>query len=204
MIRIAVCIPGESMPMESVRCYGAMMMRLLTQPPKGLAGVSQHMFASSMLPYSRASVIDRATKAGATHLFLLDSDMTYPPDTVHRLLAHGRPFVASNATTRRPPIRWVAKRDGKILDSNELTGLTKADHCGVAVALVETRVIESCERPLFNFTHSENGWRGEDIFFCERVRAAGFHPMIDHDLSKEVRHLGSYAYGAEDAEEPQL
>lgn len=198
-IKLAICIPGESMPIESVRSYGRLMLNLLGHPVVGLTGVSQHMTASSMLPYARAKVVSDALNSGATHMLMLDTDMVYPGHIIRRLLAHERPFVACNATTRRHPVRWVAKgTDGKPIDSTSQKGLTKAVSCGLAVALLERRVFEAIPSPRFNFEYTENGWRGEDIWFCDRAREAGFQPMIDNELSREVGHVGNYTFTAED------
>ena len=31
---------------------------------------------------------------------------------------------------------------------------------------------------------------GEDMYFCREAQKAGFKVYIDHDLSKQVRHIG--------------
>lgn len=201
-ISVAVAIPGESMPLESVRAYGRLLLRLCASPPPGVVQVSQSMFAASILPFARAKVIDQALEGGATHVLMLDSDMTYPGELVHRLLEHGRPFVACNATTRRAPVRWCAKdKSGDVMNSSERHGLEKASSCGLAVALIERRVFEAIPAPRFQFEFTERGWRGEDIWFCDRAIEAGFQPMIDHDLSREIGHVGAYEYSAEDVVE---
>ena len=187
------------MPMEAVRCYGRLMLRLFTHPPPGLSQVAQAMFAASILPYARAQVVKMALSQGATHVLMLDTDMLYPETVVERLIAHDRPFVACNATTRRPPIRWCAKdKAGEVMDSNKGRGLQKAASCGLAVALIERRVFEAIPAPKFFFEWTGDGWRGEDIWFCDRAIDAGFQPMIDHDLSREIGHVGTYAYTGED------
>lgn len=198
-IHIAVAIPGEAMPIESVRCYGRLLQRLLTNPVPGLAQVSQSMFASSILPYARSRVIESALKNGATHILMLDSDMTYPGDLVHRLIAHGRPFVACNATTRRAPIHWVAKdKAGHRMDSSNSKGLEAASVVGAAVCLIERRVFEAIPLPKFDFEYTEKGWNGEDVYFSRRAIEAGFRPMIDHDASREIGHVGTYEFGGKD------
>lgn len=186
--------------MESVRAYGALLMRLLSDPlPGGFVSISQHFVASSMLPWGRARVCDLAIKAGATHLLLLDSDMTYPADLAHRLIAHGRPFIATNAVTRRPPVRWVAKdKAGDVIDSNVTRGLTRASVVGMACALVEARVYRGISPPRFNFEWTEKGWRGEDVWFCKRAIQSGFQPMIDNELSLEIGHVGTWVFTGKD------
>lgn len=195
MNHVGICILGESMPMESVRCLGAMLLDVMREPIPGLGFVSQHFFQSSILPYSRSKVIESAVKAGATHVLTIDADMVYPANGLRRLLAHERPLVVCNATTRRPPIRWVATdREKTPLDSNALTGLGKAWNAGIAFALMEARVYRAVRKPHFMFEYTENGFRGEDVYFCEGVRKAGFEVMMDHDLSREIGHVGSVVF----------
>lgn len=199
-MHISISIPGESLPIESARCFGRLLLRLCTRPPKGVTAVSQSFFASSMLPHARQQVVQQALDQGATHVLCLDADMTYPDDLVDELLRHGRPFIACNATTRRNPIRWVAKsKQGDLMDSNERTGLEGASVCGLAVALIERRVFEAIPQPWFNFEHTEKGWIGEDVWFCRRAINSGFRPMIHHELSRKIGHIGSREYSGADA-----
>lgn len=196
---LAIAIPGESMPLEAVRCYGRLMLRFMSHPIPGLGHLSQAMFSASILPYARAKVVEMALSQGASHVLMLDTDMTYPETLVERLLAHDRPFVACNATTRRPPIRWCAKdKAGHEMDSSKGRGLQKAGSCGLAVALIERCVFEAIPTPRFFFEWTGAGWRGEDIWFCDRAIERGFQPMIDHDLSREIGHVGNHTYTCED------
>lgn len=205
------------MPIESVRCLTRLVMRCLQVPPSPTGEpprdftISQHFVASSMLPYARASVIDSAAKAGATHALLLDSDMTFPEDTAHRLMvatARCGGFVAANCPTRRPPIRWTARKlDGSTHDSRaaveaarvpggieSVASWTGVRSVGVAVAMLTLELWAKLERPAFNFAATPRGWVGEDIWFCERLTQAGAAPVVDDRLSLEVGHVGSHVF----------
>lgn len=46
-----------------------------------------------------------------------------------------------------------------------------------------------------------NGFVGEDIFFCNKAKAAGYKIYIDHDLSKGVSHVGDLPYKHEQMEQ---
>jgi hypothetical protein len=35
---------------------------------------------------------------------------------------------------------------------------------------------------------------GEDVFFCQKAAAAGFKIWIDHDVSKEIGHIGTFEF----------
>lgn len=197
------------MPIESVRCLARVVMRCMQVPPSPVPDqaprdftISQHYFASSMLPYARSYVCESAVQAGATHLLLLDSDMTYPADTAHRLMMAAERcggFVAANCPTRRAPIRWTARMlDGELHDSNAVTATWTAVHSvGVAVAMLTAELWSRLERPAFNFSLTTKGWVGEDIWFCERLRQAGACPVVDNPLSREIGHVGAHEFRAE-------
>ena len=67
---------------------------------------------------------------------------------------------------------------------------------GFGVMLVNTEVYRKVPLPWFSFEWlpEKQIYRGEDYFFCMKVRAAGYPIFIDHDVSKEVRHLGEFGY----------
>jgi hypothetical protein len=95
----------------------------------------------------------------------------------------------------------VAKnKAGEIMDSTHSKGLEQAGTCGLAACLIERRVFEAIPAPRFNFEYTPKGWRGEDIWFCDRATEAGFQPMIDHDLSREIGHVGNHVYTGADIE----
>jgi hypothetical protein len=206
-IHLAVCIPAESMPIESIRCLTRLLRTCLTNPPRLRPNVptqeftlSEHYLASSMLPYARSWLCRSAIEAGATHVLLLDSDMTYPADTAHRLVLGVERcggFVAANCVTRRAPIRWTAvDLAGEQHDSraHRSTTWSSVQYVGPAVGCISAAAYEKLEVPQWNFAHTPKGWVGEDIWFCERLRAAGISIVVDNQLSIEVGHVGSHEF----------
>jgi hypothetical protein len=134
---------------------------------------------------------DMVSLWGATHILWLDADMTFPPDTALRLLKHEKDIVAANYITRAAPHRPTARRDGQTISSAEATGLEAVDHVGMGVFLMRTAVVESIPQPRFWYsTMTET----EDVFFCRSLRHAGHTVYIDHDLSREVGHVGMHTY----------
>ena len=93
----------------------------------------------------------------------------------------------------------------------ESTGLQAVDHLGMGCVLLDARVFTKIEPPAFEFlterTRAEDGtlvdWLtvGEDVTFCRKLRDAGFEVLLDHDLSKDVYHVGEFRYGHEHCEE---
>lgn len=128
---------------------------------------------------------------GATHVLWLDADMTFPPGAALRLLAHDRDVVAANYATRVAPSRPTAYRGGRPVSSHDETGLEAVDHVGMGVFLMRTAIVASLPTPRFWYsTPTET----EDVYFCRLLGAAGHVIYIDHDLSREVGHVGQHTY----------
>jgi hypothetical protein len=71
---------------------------------------------------------------------------------------------------------------------------------------MRTTVVATLPRP--GFCHGRDVTTGADIgedrTFCRALGAAGIPIVIDHDLSREITHLGLYAYGYTDAADVPL
>ena len=200
MKHLAICLPQtETVRAEYARSLANMMLRLGNEET-GVRRVDLIGGHGSTLPMVRQNIAERALEHGATHTLWIDSDHMFPNDTAHRLLAHGRPYVGINATTRCAPVRSTAlKKHGELLATTKHSkGLERVWRMGFGVVLIEARVFQEMEKPWFLIEYITQGdesvFRGEDIYFCEKAKAAGFHPMVDHDLTKETAHIGSIAW----------
>jgi hypothetical protein len=197
MKNLAICLPQTDMVRREYARSLANMMLLLGNIDCGVRNVFTLQATGSVLPDLRQQLAQGALNHGATHTLWIDSDHSFPNDTAHRLLAHGRPWVGINATTRNPPIRATAlKREGELLHTGEHSkGLERVWRMGFGIVLIEARVFEKMEKPWFLIEYitkdGESVYRGEDVYFCEKAKAAGFHPMVDHDLTRETAHVGS-------------
>lgn len=158
--------------------------------------VTMGFIASTYVHVGREAILAGAIERQATHLLWLDTDMTFPADTALRLARHNRPIVACNCVMRDPRLLFTAKRDGRRIETNaQSTGLERVDAVGPAVMLMRTDVIAGLDRPWF--VHGRNDFGediGEDVMFCRRLRAVGQDIYIDHDLSKEIGHIGQHTY----------
>ena len=200
---LAICVPsGDQVQTGFATSLAQMVLHLGAQPPPTLSHIVWSWNRSTVLPQSRQKIVEMALAAGATHLLFIDSDMTFPADAAHRLLSHRRPVVGVNASTRRFPLKQLAeKRPGETLATHEDSeGLERAHRIGFGMILLEARVFhdiaEKCGQPFFDFVylHDEHKFRGEDYFFCEKLHKAGYVPMIDHDLSKQIGHIGQFEF----------
>ena len=160
--------------------------------------VTIHFVASSYIHAGQERVLDDViTKWRATHVLWLETDMAFPKDAAIRLAQHNLPIVATNAVMRHYPIRFTAIKDGRRIDTTqESSGLEAVDACGLAVMLMRTDVVAALEKPWFRHEWDEQaqGEVGHDAVFCRRLREAGHRIYIDHDLSKEIGHIGLHTF----------
>lgn len=155
-------------------------------------------YSSSILPMGRQLLAKDAMERGATHLLWIDSDMTFPPDTLLRWAALDLPLVGINALSRRPPYRCTAKRgpDESLDTTPDSTGLEKAWRMGFGMVWMAVEILERMPLPWFAFEWVPDSYifRGEDYSFFDKARTLGYEAMVDHNLSKEVRHMGSMGF----------
>jgi hypothetical protein len=161
------------------------------------SSVTLGFIGATYVHVGREAVLEQAIRCQATHVLWLDTDMTFPPDTALRLAQHDQPIVAANCVMRDPRLLCTAQRQGRRVETRPAsTGLETVDSVGTAVMLMRTDVVADLARPWFaHGRHWETGADiGEDIRFCQALRAAGHEILIDHDLSKEIGHIGQFTY----------
>jgi hypothetical protein len=188
-VKLAIAVPAH----DHVSAYFANdLARLYAATCAAVPMVTLAMMVGTFVHHAREKLLHDVTSLwGATHILWLDADMTFPPDTALRLLAHDRAVAAANYVTRVAPYRPTATRDGQHVSSMGATGLEDVDHVGMGVFLMKTTVVQDLPRPRFWYsTPTET----EDVYFCRLLRAAGTTICIDHDLSKDVGHVGQHTY----------
>jgi len=174
------------------------VMHTFMEEPEGLKGITIQHVGASILPYGRYTLAKKALENNATHLLYIDSDMTFPKDTLVRLLRHDKDIVSINAMSRRPPhnlTAWLGPGQ-PVVTTPDSTGIEKAWRTGFAVVMVKAQVFETLNAPYFNyeFVPERDEFRGEDYFFFDAAQEAGFELYIDQDLSKQVNHMGGFAW----------
>ena len=159
----------------------------------------------SILPDVRHRLVAEAFKMDATHALWLDADMTFPRDTLQCLLRHNMPIVGVNYPRRQRPVIPTAhlgnENGGMLYTEPGDAGLVEVKHLGGGVKLVDLRVYDAIDLPYFQFEVMENGigFRGEDVYFCEKVKKAGIPIFCDQELSQHIGHIGEYIYTQADA-----
>jgi hypothetical protein len=157
--------------------------------------------ASTVLLTQRERLALEAKKIGAEYMLWLDSDMVFPPTTALRLIAHQEPVVAANYVRRQLPAKGVAyKKIGeweKPLPFKSQNKLVDIEGIGMGCMLMKTDILDKIPQPWFEFkwTPESNDHLGEDMIFCQKIATAGYGIKVDTNLSMEMRHLGTWAFG---------
>jgi hypothetical protein len=76
------------------------------------------------------------------------------------------------------------------------TGIEQVWRLGCGVMLIDLTIISQLRKPYFAVEWHEgmNDFIGEDWFFCQRLEEKAIPIYVDHDLSKQVGHVGSMTY----------
>jgi hypothetical protein len=158
---------------------------------------------------SRQELAGEALRQDADYILFLDSDMRFPKDTLVRLLQHQEPIVGVNYVKRAWPPAYVAiktvgdgKGTGALLPTHqESTGLEEAAAIGFGVTLIRRDVFLALPDPRehgpwwwYEWVPETGRQIGEDVYFCRLAKEAGFKTLVDHDLSKEIEHIGQERY----------
>lgn len=170
-------------------------------------GGSLHLFNSmgTLICDQRQNLILEALNVNADYVLWLDSDHRFPKDLVDRLHAHGKDIVACNYSTRRVPAKPVAfandRCDELVYTMPDSTGLQPVHAIGMGAMLESTAVYKKLQLPFFTIGYSRgaNDFFGEDVWHCRQAREAGFEVFVDHDVSKQIRHIGMFEYTHEHA-----
>jgi len=168
-----------------------------------MQGLDTHVVydASTVLLTQRERLALEAQKIGAEYMLWLDSDMTFPPTTALRLLAHKEPVVAANYVRRQLPAKGVAYRSigdwNNPLPFDTTDDLVTVEGIGMGCMLVKTDILDKIPQPWFEFgwTPESNDHLGEDMIFCQKMAQEGYQVKVDTHLSMELRHLGTWAFG---------
>lgn len=142
---------------------------------------------------ARNSLVQQALDNGASHLLMLDTDQTYPPDCLTRLLSHGVDVCGVRVHRRWMPfdpifLRGELGKYNHVPEDEMYSGdLIPVDATGTGCLLFDMDVFLKMPRPWFAFSQHEGKPVGEDIYFCSQAREHGIDIYVDTAL--EVGHL---------------
>jgi len=194
---VSILVPVNDMVHSHFTYSLTNLMKLTTQ-----MGVETHLFfdASTILINQREHLIEQALEVNTDYVLWLDSDMMFPPTTLLRLLNHNEDLVGCNYMKRAYPFKTTAFIDTKDWDSwipIQYGDLQEAEAVGLGCCLMKTSVFKKLKKPYFEYTYQEKtqDWGGEDFTLFKKLKKEGFDLKIDMNLSNEIYHIGTFAYG---------
>jgi GT2 family glycosyltransferase len=204
---VAICIPSRGEMQIGTAFDLATMCGYDSRFRKGHQSV--YTVNGTLIFDQREKLAQEALKDGADYILWIDADMRFPKNTIERLIAHDKDIVGVNATTRQIPVRATAKNlDADMekrvnhwipVSSKGKTGLERVTSIGCGVMLVKAEVFKKTPQPWFWFEMLPGDkLLGEDVYFCVKAYDAGFDTYVDHTLSNEIGHIGSYTFGWHD------
>lgn len=163
--------------------------------------VSVEFMESSLVYLSRDRLGVMALEGEADYLFFLDSDMTFAPDMLQKLLEDaesGKDIITALCFRRRPdynPAIWKKLRPGmpgesvvETYDDYPEGDMFEVEACGMAAVLIRTKVLKDVfekEKALF----APIPGYGEDVSFCLRARRAGYSLWCDSRI--RIGHIAT-------------
>ena len=150
----------------------------------------------SMIWDARNTLVARALEQeSVTHILFLDSDMSFPIDTLHRLAHHQKDIVGATYVKRYPPHETL----GRPLQENDLLGtpgLVKMCDIPLGVCLIKLSVFNTLRFPYFRYIKTDDAATtiSEDTYFCLNAREAGFDVWCDYHLTKSIGHVGQQIF----------
>ena len=152
---------------------------------------------------NRTYIVTQAIKNKCTHLLFVDDDMIFPENTIDQLISHGKEIVGTVAHSRALPPMPVVEflNEDEVSVADRLLGkwnipkeLFEVKAVGGGVLFIDLKVFETLGKPWFSTETWEFGMTkmGEDSWFCQKAREAGFKIWCDPTLT--IGHIGDYIY----------
>lgn len=164
---------------------------------------------TTWVAHARNSIVEGAIELGAEWLLFVDSDMTFPRETLARLMSWNKDIVCASYVKKKPPYMTVgslAQRPGSddkvggqtMVNAN---GLYEMKEVGLGVCLIKMEVFKRLPKPWFHYEYKpgSNVMTGEDILWCHEVKKLGYKIYLDAALSMHVGHIGNYIFRPEQA-----
>lgn len=166
--------------------------------PEG--SIKQRVMGGSV-PQNLNRIIDSAYDHGCSHVFIVEDDSMFAPDSLIRLLAHDVPVVAGLCRSRQAPFKpyiyegidesGLIWRDLRASDE----GLIKVAATGMGGILIHMAVFDRLTKPYFQtYFEGELEW-GQDIVFGKSLIEADIGVYCDLDVT--IWHATQCIVGSE-------
>jgi GT2 family glycosyltransferase len=131
---------------------------------------------------------------GFDYLFSVDHDITFPPDTLKKMINHDKDLVSGIYRQRLPEqyieIYDLNQKRMNIEDIHE-KGLVEIGGCGFGCVLIKRKLFQDIGYPQFEYHPAldHNNTVSEDTDFCKKAMSKGFKLWCDASIL--CGHIGS-------------
>ena len=138
---------------------------------------------------------------GYDYLFAVDSDISFAPDTLKRLMSHDCDVVSGIYRQRTPEQTLEVYQRNAVGGVSNISwqdlqgrGLVEVAACGFGCVLVKNQVLREIGAPQFQYhvALDHNHTISEDVDFCRKAVAKGFRIWADTDVI--CQHHGMSVY----------
>lgn len=166
------------------------------------AGYKTHFqfFHGYQIDQIRNLIADWATRYD--YLFSVDSDVSFAPDTLKKLIEHNVDVVSGLYIQRKPGQHILEiYRNGVNVPYSEIKdqGLVEVDGCGFGCVLVKSEVIRAIGYPQFVYKSAidHRNTVSEDTYFCSQARARGYRVWADTSI--QCNHHGAAVFSIDNS-----
>lgn len=157
-VNVVVAVPcGDTIRSRTSAALTSMCSFTVMHGPVQVALLS---FEGSMIARSRNGIVDMAMKINFDYVLQIDSDMVFPPETLLRLLSHGKDMVGAIYNKRMPPHETLGKLlcpAGKKPEEAVNGGLWPAAMMPGGLMLVKTNVYRKLPWPWYFESYQRAG-----------------------------------------------
>jgi hypothetical protein len=175
----------------------------------GAAGATDRMYTHS----AENRAVEEALQSDCTHVFLTESDMILPDDTLEKLISVDKPIVSGLYFLRNgygQPCLYKRTLSMVYTKMRAMSPVTmfpthnpfRLNGCpGVGCVLIQRQVFETLSKPWFDLRESRDGdpGYGSDIFFYSNCQDAGIEVWVNPQVQ-----CGQIEYTVWDIEDYRL
>ena len=199
-VKLAICIPARDMMHTATSFCLFNLAQVLNK-----LGIDSKLFISpgTLIANQRHELVKSAKEWTATHVMFIDSDITFEPIHVLRLLDFDEPIVGAAYSKRVEPLIVTAWTEIDNWDSwvdpiEQTQSHIKIQAMGLGFCLIKMSVFDELTLPWFQLGFYNGHYTGEDIEFFRKCNDNNIDIWLDVATTCELGHIGVKNYKVDD------
>lgn len=194
-LRVAVCVPSHTgyWPAKFAGALSNMVIHFQrSNYDAGEHDITVISKSGPVMPEVRHRLIGDALAWDATHILMISPELTFPADSIHRMLARGRGVVAVNYLKNFISQEFAAYRlNESVKPDPVLPEIEEVDGVSIGMVLFCIPIFDVLELPYFRHDQVDDtpGFTEDHIHFWKQCKDKEIPCVIDHELSQEIQSL---------------